>query len=247
MTDTLTIAARFNGPPMSGNGGYLCGLLAQSAATPASTVTTVTLRRPPPLEQALDVVKTSDQLVELRDDNKVVADAVPSADTPPIVDAVEPSMVAAAEQAYRGMTGHPFPTCFVCGTHRAPGDGLRLRPGPVSERPDMTACAWTPDASLVDPASGRVRAEFVWAALDCPGAWTLDISGRPMVLGRMTGLVDAEPQIGDACMVMGHLLGREGRKAFTATTLYGANGVVLGRASAIWLEVDPRIFSAGSI
>lgn len=245
MTDFLTIAARFNGPPGSANGGYVCGLLGQHSATPARPVMTVTLRRPPPLEQQLVVERTNDQLVELRRDGDVVAEARPAADTPSLVEPVAPYAVAVAEEAYRGRTNHPFPTCFVCGTQRARGDGLRLRPGPVSHRSDTTACAWTPDASLADSA-GRIRPEFVWAALDCPGAWTLDLAGRPMVLGRMTGLVDAVPDVGDACTVMGHLLGRDGRKAFTGTTLYAGDGTVLGRAMATWLEVDPRVFAAAS-
>jgi hypothetical protein len=246
VTGTLTIAARFNGPPGSGNGGYVCGLLAEHLATPARLVMTVTLRRPPPLEQQLVIDRTSDQLVELRRGGDVVAEARPAADVPSVVEPVAPSAVAIAEEAYRGRTNHPFPTCFVCGTQRAPGDGLRLRPGPVSERSDTTACAWIPDASLADP-EGRIRPEFVWAALDCPGAWTLDLAGRPMVLGRMSALVDAVPHVGDACTVMGHLIGRDGRKTFTATTLYTGDGTVLGRASATWLEVDPRVFAAAAL
>jgi hypothetical protein len=32
----LTVPHRFNGPPASANGGYLAGLLAEHAATPAT-------------------------------------------------------------------------------------------------------------------------------------------------------------------------------------------------------------------
>ncbi len=42
---------------------------------------------------------------------------------------------------------------------------------------------------------------------------------------------------------MGQLLGREGRKAFTATTVYGSDGVVLGAARSTWFTVDPRVFA----
>lgn len=244
MTPTLSIAARFNGPPGSGNGGYVCGVLAHHAATPPSRMMTVTLRRPPPLEQPLAVARISDTLVELRHGDDLVADAIPAEETPPLVPSAASSDVSTAEQAYRGATDHPFPTCFVCGTERAEGDGLRLRPGPVLGRADTTACTWIPDASLVDPATGKVGPEFVWAALDCPGAWTLDIVGRPMVVGRMTALVDAVPLSGERCVVMGQLLGSDGRKAFTATTVYGSDGAVLGAARSIWFTVDPRAFAA---
>ena len=58
-----------------------------------------------------------------------------------------------------------------------------------------------------------------------------------MVLGRMTAAVDALPQAGDPCVVMGRWLGAERRKTFTASTLYDADGRVLGRAQATWITL----------
>jgi hypothetical protein len=49
---TLTIPARFNGPPSSANGGYTCGLVAGLVGT---EVASVSLRAPPPLERPLAV------------------------------------------------------------------------------------------------------------------------------------------------------------------------------------------------
>ena len=43
---TLTIARRFNGPPESGNGGYVCGAFAFAAGIDLR----VRLLAPPPLE-----------------------------------------------------------------------------------------------------------------------------------------------------------------------------------------------------
>jgi hypothetical protein len=60
-----------------------------------------------------------------------------------------------------------------------------------------------------------------------------------MVLGRMTARVDALPQVGDPCVVMGQLVDHVGRKARTVTTLYDGDGRVLARACAVWIEVDP--------
>src|SRR6185295_3525121 len=62
--------------------------------------------------------------------------------------AVRPVPHATAVEAgerYRGRRDHPFPECFGCGTARPPGDGLRLRPGPVD---DGVAAAWWPDPSV---------------------------------------------------------------------------------------------------
>jgi hypothetical protein len=132
---------------------------------------------------------------------------------------------------------HPFPTCFTCGVARPESDGLGLRPGLLPGREGITAANWQPSGSLVDSA-GEVEPEFVWAALDCPGGWTVDLVGRPMVLGQMGGQVLARPLAGELCVIMGRLDGREGRKAFTSTTAYGTGGRVLGHARAVWIEVS---------
>jgi len=172
-------------------------------------------------------------------DDQVVAEAevvevdIESVDSVSFADARE------AEQSYAGLRSHPFPTCFTCGPDREPGDGLRLAPGPVPGR--RTACTWTPDPSLGDD-EGRVHTEFVWAALDCPGGWTADLQGRPMVLGRITAQIDEVPRVGERLVVMGRLLAEEGRKTRTATTVYDSDGRVVARAEHVWIAVDPAAF-----
>src|SRR5690606_12329497 len=99
--------------------------------------------------------------------------------------------------AYAGAVS-PFPQCFTCGLEREPGDGLRLFTGPVAAGTDdhRVACDWTPDPSLADATDpGTVALPVVWAALDCPGAWAIDLSDRAVVLGRITASVDALPRI----------------------------------------------------
>ena len=59
---TMTIARRFRGPPNSGNGGYVCGMLARYISGAAEVV----LRAPPPLETELDVVEIEVGRWELR-------------------------------------------------------------------------------------------------------------------------------------------------------------------------------------
>ena len=226
MPMTLTVDHRFRGPTTSGNGGYVCGMV---AAGLGSGGVTVTLRTPPPLGRAMTITADTDGL-QLLDGSTLVAEASATA----VVDlpAVEPLDMQAARElslTYPGLDAHPFPECFVCGPRRDPGDGMRLFPGRVGD--GRTACVWDVAADLAG------RAEFVWAALDCPGGWSAPIEGRPMVLGRMTGKVVATPEAGEACVAMGELTGTDGRKTFTATTIYGSDGRELGRARAIWIAL----------
>jgi hypothetical protein len=64
------------------------------------------------------------------------------------------------------------------------------------------------------------------------------VHGRVVVLGRMTARVAATPAVGDECVVMGRLLGTKGRKTWTATSVYGADGTELARAHGTWIAID---------
>jgi hypothetical protein len=232
---SLVIAARFNGPDASGNGGFTAGLLAaQAGATPGGTAVMVTLRVPPPLDTPLATMSDDAGLVRLWHGDVLVAEAARTSLEIDPVAAVPYDMALAAQEEYPGLKAHPFPRCFVCGPERKPGDGMRLFAGRIGE--GRTACTWTPDASLAD-VHGVVSPEFVWASLDCPGAWSADLEGRPLVLGRLTAHLHAVPHVGEPCVVVGRLLGSEGRKTWTATTSYGADGRELGRAHATWIAI----------
>lgn len=223
----MIIPGRFNGPPGSANGGYTCGMLAsyvQIAADGARAVA-VTLRQPPPLDRVL-TLSTSGEEVSVYDGERLVASGAP---VPEFSD--EPVPPATFDEAltlgasYPGHVAHPFPTCFVCGPERE--DGLRLFPGRLSD--GRTAAAWhVPE---------DVSTNLVWAALDCPGGWTIGIESRPYVLGRLTAAVSEVPGPGEECVVMGRLVGTEGRKAYADTTLYSSTGSVLARAHAVWIAL----------
>ena len=242
MTSELVIPARFNGPTRSGNGGYVCGSLAERVRQRAGDAVQVSLRRPPPL----DTVMTVDGgLLTL--DGDVVAEAeVVDASLEP-VDEVPPDVAAAAMLGYPGATGHPFPTCFACGPDRDEGDGLRIFPGPVGEDRGVVASVWVPHESLAagETVDGLPRCDLAvtWAALDCVGGWSEDLAGRPCVLGRMTARVDARPVVQEPHVVVGRHLGRDGRKSFTASTLYDADGRVVACARHTWIQVDPAMFN----
>jgi hypothetical protein len=231
----LVIPARFNGPDESANGGYTAGLLAaQVGATPGGTAAMVTLRAPPPLQTPLATVSDDAGLVRVWHGDTLVAEAARTSLEVDAVPAVPYETALAAQQHYPGLRSHPFPRCFVCGPARQPGDGMRLFAGLIGD--GRSACTWTPHASLAD-ADGVVAPEFVWASLDCPGAWTVDLEGRPLVLGRLTAQVHALPHVGEPCVVVGRLLGAEGRKVWTTTTTYDSSGRELGRAHATWVAI----------
>ncbi|MDQ1617399.1 MAG: hypothetical protein QOJ60_3338 [Actinomycetota bacterium] len=230
----LLIEARYAGPPGSANGGWVAGRLA--SYLPEGHLVQVTLRQPPPLEIELDV-RVEDGSATLSFGGALIAEAVPSLLAGHVVDPVDPQRALSAMAGYAGAVDHPFPGCFVCGSERPAPDGLGLRPGRLPDRTDTVATIWVPDASLASP-DGSVPAHLVWAALDCPGGWSSDLVGRPMVLGRMTAQVDARPEVGDRCVVVGRHLESQGRKTFTASTAYDGDGRILGRADATWIEVD---------
>lgn len=219
----MRIPTRHMGPPGSANGGITCGRLAAYVAAP---VAQVTLRRPTPLDTDLRVVHAG-ETVQLLHGEELTAEAVPGqvdVEPPPAVDV--PAAAAAAVH-YAGLSAHPFPGCFVCGTDRELPDGLGLQPGPVGT--DHVAAVWTPDV---------VDRTLVWAALDCPGGWAENLTGRPVVLGRMALRLDAEPEPGVPHVVQGWIVQRAGRKTRTGTSLRDADGRLLALASATWIAVD---------
>jgi hypothetical protein len=235
MSDELLIAARFNGPARSGNGGYTCGAVADRVAVAPGGVVEVTLRLPPPLETTMSLSVSGDS-VTLERGQDVVAEAR-SVDTDlSAVDGVDAQVAAEAMLGYPGLRRHPFPTCFACGPARAEGDGLRIFPGPVGGERGHVASLWV-------PAESHTGVPVTWAALDCVGGWSEDLEGRPCVLGRMTARVDTAPIVGDPHVVVGRHLGTDGRKSFTASTLYDADGRVVATAQHVWIQVDPSLFN----
>lgn len=245
----LVVLPRYCGPTSSGNGGYTAGLLAERVTAhrgDACPVVEVTLRRPPPLGTAMSVVHDAAGGSRLLHGEDLVAEARCTTDDLPTVEEVDPELAEAAMASYAGHRSHPFPRCFTCGPERAAGDGLRIFPGQVA--PGTVAALWVPHESLaeasdlLDRGVPRVGTATTWAALDCSGGWSTDITGRPMVLGQIAVRVDALPVVGETHVVVGQALGAEGRKTFTASTLYDSDHRVVARARHIWIAVDPTAF-----
>jgi hypothetical protein len=246
----LVVPRRFRGPTSSGNGGWSAGALAQLLDPAHGSAVTVTLRRPPPLETPMEVAAEGAGLVASHD-GETVLQAQPAATEPQRVEPVPADEARAAEAAYPGLDGHPFPECFTCGTGREPGDGLRIFPGRVSDQGDLVraAATWTPHESMQEDwheyAGSEPRASLAvtWAALDCVGAWSADMSERAMVLGRMTGRVASLPAVGEEHVVVGVARELDGRKQHTSSSIYDSQGSLVGVADHVWIAIDPAMFS----
>jgi len=235
MAATIVIPARFNGPPDSANGGYTCGLV---AGLLDAEVAEVSLRAPPPLDSPLDV-ELGRGRVSLYDEDRLVAEGrAAELDLEP-PEPVDPDAADAAARAgyERWSSRHPFPTCVICGPAREPGDGYRLFPGRLADG-ELFAAAWTPDRSLAD-ADGLVRPECVWGALDCPTSAPIANFGEgpPAVLARLTACVEAPVVAGRGHALVSWPLEVEGRKRHAGVALFDADGSLLARARALWIEL----------
>jgi hypothetical protein len=230
---TLTVPARFCGPPGAANGGYLAGRL---AALVGGDTVTVRLRRPTPLDRPLEV-RIAGKAVELRDGGELLATAAP--DTLDLEVPEPPSRhdAASAAAALPPRTHHPFPDCFGCGPARAAGDAVGALVGPLPDRPGLWAGVVTPTADL--PCDYGVAApETVWAALDCPSFQPVSPDDRsPHLLGQFTVRQDRPVRLDTEHVLLAWLIGREGRKAFSASALVAPDGEVCARARAVWITV----------
>lgn len=236
-SELLVISSRFCGPPKFGNGGYVCGRVAAHVPSSAS----VRLKAPTPLETELRI-DASESETRLMHRSEVIAEAKSAALdlTPPAA----PSFAEAEEarKSYTGFTRHVFPRCFVCGPQRASGDGLRIFPGWTTSR-SMVAAPWVPDPSLGNGAN-MVRSEFLWAALDCTGAFALlpIPEDKALVLGELCARIDDSITPGEKCIVIGWPLQGDGRKRFAGSAVFSSSGrpVAVGRAT--WIEVPASAF-----
>jgi hypothetical protein len=247
----VIVPARFNGPRTSGQGGYSSALLAAMIEGPAA----VSLRRPVPLDEALEV-RVEDDGAERREQSPgssegparstaarayapsggLIAEAVAA---PPLApwDAPQVDLEAAhrAKSRFVAPPGGTFDRCFVCGLDRH--DGFGVFPGPV-EGTDLVASTWTPPKWSAD-SDGAVLPEFLWAALDCPGYFA--IHGTDLMLAflaRQQTEVLAPVRAEVEYVVVGRPLRRDGRKGFAATAIIDAAGEVLAHTEQ--LLVVPR-------
>ncbi|HEX9472859.1 MAG TPA: hypothetical protein VF931_01625 [Steroidobacteraceae bacterium] len=236
----LTIAPRFCGPPGTANGGYASGLLAQHAR---QTVR-VRLVRPIPLGTPLQVAVRDGGRLELLHDDSLIASAEPAELTLEVPRPPEYLAALEASRHYTGFNDHAFPGCFVCGPERARGDGLRIFAGPwtpeaggdtAGAAAQRVAAPWVPNLALgLD--DGKVRPEFMWAALDCPGYFAARADRVAMLLGEFTAHVDRRVHVEEPCVLIGWRISASGRKYEVGTALFDEDGELCARARALWIE-----------
>jgi hypothetical protein len=236
MSAKVRIGARFNGPPDSGNGGYAAGCFAIAAGATVN----VRLYQPVPLERDLLVATVGEGQWEFRDQSQRIASAVRTEvelDVPEPVSYIEARGVSTH---YVGFHRHLYPTCFVCGPQRQPGDGLRIFAGAVPGT-KLVAAPWLPDRSL-DDGMGKVRPEFIWAALDCPGYFARATDEPPnqrlALLGELAVHIDRTVHVDEPCVIIGWPIRQDGRKHYVGTALFDEDGERCAVGAATWITVE---------
>ena len=237
----ITIPAIYNGPPNIANGGYVCGKLADFIQGTAD----IWIRRPTPLDQKLSIIGYTDGSFSIVSGEQVVAEGKPGnldLDMP-----ASPGFDVALEasKSSRAMQINEFnnrkflgihPTCFCCGAERTDNAGLKIHPGRVPGE-DIIAAPWIPGPELADE-EGNIRPEFIWTALDCPGAFAvLEIGGNhPGLMGRLIGRVEHTIRIDEPCVIVGRAISTDGRKHLAGTAVYNSRGQLAGKALATWIS-----------
>ena len=160
----IVIAGRFRGPEGSANGGYFAGCV----AVRAGRTVTVRLLRPPPLDTPLDAVELADGTLAIKVGDGELGEAK---------SATLELVLRSTRRLFRGsgsfaplrrIQAPSLPTCFVCGTQRSRGDGMGSSPA----RSRRAATSWPRPGFPMRRSTGshgKVRPEFMSAALDCPG------------------------------------------------------------------------------
>ncbi len=240
-----TIPQRYCGPPMSGNGGYVCGTCAAFAHAASETRSgpfsfEARYRIPVPVDCNVSLIQDQDRFsIQSSDARSLFVEgkfAAESAAKPPLLVSLETARYAASSSLEA--KEHPFPDCYVCGPARKPGDGLRILPGPVPDHNAVAAGVWTvyPDARGAD---GKLMIPVVWAALDCPGYFAYHFSRAGSVdlavLARMKCTIFQTETSAENLVVVGWLKRKKGPLIEVGTALLDGS-MILAAADAAWMQ-----------
>ena len=246
MQESIIVPARFRGPPDSGNGGYVAGVVAEcfGRESSADAAVEVTLRAPTPLDREMAVLQSEDGSVQLVLGETLIAEARQtelSLEIPPppsFADALaarsdSPSFFENINPLLPDGTGF-HPICFCCGADVAPDEGLHVYAAPVDGF-DGVAAAWQPSAEFADR-EGLLPEPILWAALDCPGQFAYLVGGiRTGMLGRMTGRILRPVKVDQELTVIGWRIEVERMKHFAGTALFGESGDLCGYSRQVWI------------
>ncbi len=248
MNESIIVPARFRGPPESGNGGYVAGLLAERFSEPRSpsedSAIEVTLRAPTPLDQAMTLLQPNEDSLQLILGETLIAEArrttlAQTIPTPPGFSAAlaaqedSPSFLEHANPLLPTRRGF-HPICFCCGADVDAEEGLHVYAAPVDGF-DGVAAAWQPSPVFAD-SDGLLPTHILWAALDCPGQVAYLASGiRTGLLGRMTGRILKAVPVEQELTVIGWCIEVERVKHFAGTALFDATGDLCGYSRQVWI------------
>jgi hypothetical protein len=232
-TTTISIAGRFNGPPQGGNGGYSAGLIAAAIGENVS----VRLLQLVPLDHELSIAPRGAERWEVRAGDTLIATAARTSVQTDVSQSPSYLQALEASKHYAGFTQHIFSGCFVCGTGRQRDDGLRIFAGFVPGT-GVVAAPWLPGATL-DDGTGKVKPEFIWAALDCPGYFASFNTDTLAVLGELSVHIDRLVHVDEPCVVIGWRILLEGRKCRAGTALFDEDGERCAVGVATWVAPTP--------
>lgn len=247
----VVVPAKFRGPPQSGNGGYVSGLLAELLLRDRSprAAAEVSLRSPVPLDRAMRVGLEPGALRVL-DGELLIAEAklAPLELTVPEPPSFDEALAGRDHSLALRVGAHPIlpgerlgvhPICFCCGAELASTEGLHVYAAPVPGR-DLVAAAWQAPETFADD-TGVMPPAIVGTALDCPGqfAWYAKGLGAAL-LGRMTISFHKPVPAAERCVVIGWSMAAEGRKYYAGTALFDAQGELCACAKSIWIAYQRK-------
>jgi len=230
----MIVAEQFRGPPHSGNGGYVGGLMSTRIAGAA----TVVLRAVIPLKTPLRLQNKDGVYCLLSPDNTVIGEAHAALGETLRTPSKPPSYADAslAGARFPGLERMFHPVCFCCAPQLDEGYGLRVFVGQTNGAPDgHVSGAWSAHPNFADK-DRLAPPEVVWAALDCPGsvAWLVK-QGDVGLLGTMTCKILRRPAVGDRCIITAWPIEQSGRKRISGTALFTADGELLAHSHQVWI------------
>lgn len=214
------------------HGGYVAGLFASRAGGPVR----VTLRRPPPLDTLLTVEDS--RLVD--EEGQTVMQAGPPES--PRNGLPEASLEEArTREPHPRFEAHPYSECFMCGTSRSDGFGLRV------SAPDHDAVAtgvWVPTGALLNDGE-TVGPEFVWAAVDCLTVWAFadrwnDPEWWPALTAQIQVDQTAAVHRDQPYLLAARTVSRKGRKITVDAAIRDAAGDLCAVGRGLWIALPDK-------
>ncbi|WND04120.1 hotdog fold domain-containing protein [Temperatibacter marinus] len=234
----VVIDKHFNGPNVSANGGYACGMMAE--VLPQDQAATMRLLAPPPLEVDLRLVEDNGH-VELIHGNTVIGTGESSHLDPARPELPDNVNIYQAAENPISSSFDFLRQCYVCGPDRQE-DGLHIHPGSLIGRDGEVACFWQTALDQADQA-GFVDGLRLWSALDCPGYFA-SAAGKPALLGSMTAQILGAVKAGEIVTVHAWTKSISGRKHRAGVALYGPNRDCIALADQTWVVVKDEMFDS---